>query len=53
MYSFDIKFEGSCTIHAESFEEAIKKFWQFINDEKPLPSNLYEIFEIDKIEKLS
>lgn len=41
--TFFVDFGGWCEIEAESEEQARKKFWQLINEDKPLPSNVYEI----------
>lgn len=43
MEKFIINFSGYCEINAETHEEAEEKFWALIGDDKPLPSNLYEL----------
>lgn len=47
MKTFYIDFAGSCEIEAESFSEAIKKFWECVNEEKALPASMYEVQGIE------
>jgi hypothetical protein len=42
-----IDFEGYCEIDAENAEKAQEKFWDLIYENKPLPHNLYEIFNTE------
>lgn len=45
---FYVDFSGYCEIEADSPEDAEQKFWDLINEDKPLPEN---IFDIDGIEE--
>lgn len=47
MKFFYIDFAGSCEIEAENFNEAIKKFWEYVNNNEALPANLYEVQGIE------
>lgn len=38
-----IDFNGYCEIEAENKEEAEREFWRLIIENKPLPSNFYDI----------
>lgn len=49
MAKYQVNFVGSCDFKAESYEEAHQKFWDLISEDKPLPSNLYEIMSIGLI----
>lgn len=51
MSEYYIDFEGYCVIEAENEEEAKKKFWQIIQSDEPLPSNLYEIQSVEEVER--
>lgn len=41
--TFYVDFSGYCEIEAETTEEAEQKFWDFINEGKPLPQDIYDI----------
>lgn len=47
MKTFYIDFAGSCEIEAKNFSEAIKKFWEYVQEEKALPANMYEVQGIE------
>jgi len=47
MLKYYIDFQGYCEIEAENADDAHNKFWEFINDDKPLPENVYEVWCIE------
>lgn len=53
MKTYYVDFSGYCEIEANTIQEAEEKFWEFLSNDKPLPSNIYEIegFEEKRIEK--
>ena len=46
--TFWVDFSGYCEIEAETAEEAEQKFWDFINDDMPLPQNIYEVDGVEE-----
>lgn len=46
--TFWVDFSGYCEIEAETAEEAEKKFWDFINEDKPLPQNIYDVDGVEE-----
>lgn len=52
MSKFTIYFQGYCEIEGENPHDAQNKFWELINDDKPLPENIYEVLCVEpKTEK--
>lgn len=53
MKTYYVDFSGYCEIEADTVQEAERKFWEFLDNEKPLPSNIYRIedFEEKRTEK--
>jgi hypothetical protein len=51
MKTFYIDFEGYCEITANTKEEAEEIFWSLVGNDKPLPSNLYEVEGIEEKEE--
>lgn len=53
MKIYYVDFSGYCEIEANTIQEAEEKFWEFLSNDKPLPSNIYEIegFEEKRTEK--
>ena len=45
MKNFTIDFSGSCVIAAEDETAA---FWELINNQQPLPMNLYEVQNVEE-----
>lgn len=43
MKKFIVAFNGSCEIYANTQEEAEDKFWDLIDNNQPLPGNLYDL----------
>ena len=50
METFYIDFAGYCEIEAENVAQAQTEFWRLIQEELPLPKNIYEIQGIEKKE---
>lgn len=50
METFYIDFAGYCEIEAENVAQAQTEFWRLIQEELPLPKNIYEIQGIQKKE---
>ena len=48
MKTFRIDFTGSCAITAMDEETALAIFWHLIQTEQPLPSNLYDIQNVEE-----
>ena len=48
MKNFTIDFVGSCVIAAEDETAALRTFWELINDQRPLPMNLYEVQNVEE-----
>ena len=48
MKTFYIDFFGYCEIDANSTEEAQEIFWKIINENKPLPQNVYELDRVEE-----
>ena len=48
MKNFTIDFTGSCVIAAEDEAAALRTFWELINNQQPLPMNLYEVQNVDE-----
>lgn len=46
--TYFVDFSGYCEIEAESETEAETKFWDYINEDNPLPQNIYDIEEIEE-----
>jgi hypothetical protein len=44
---FYVDFSGYCEIEAEDAALAQDKFWELVNEDKPLPCNIYEIQGIE------
>ena len=42
-----VDFSGYCEIEAENEEEAEREFWKLFNEDKPLPSSVYDIDGIE------
>lgn len=49
MKKFYIDFTGYCEIEAENGKEAMDKFWDIINSDKPLPHNRYDALDAEEI----
>lgn len=47
MPKFTIYFQGYCEIEGENPQDAYNKFYKLINDDKPLPSNFYDVWSVD------
>lgn len=47
MKEFTIYFSGSTVIAAPDYYTAITAFWKTVEDEHPLPMNLYEIDDVE------
>lgn len=47
MPKFTIYFQGYCEIEGENSQDAYNKFCTLINDDKPLPSNFYDVWSVD------
>ena len=47
MPKFTIYFRGYCEIEGENSQDAYNKFCTLINDDKPLPSNFYDVWSVD------
>lgn len=45
---FYVDFWGYCEIEAENPHDAQNKFWELINNNKPLPENVYDIWCIEQ-----
>ena len=45
-----VDFDGYCEIEANTADEAEREFWRLISEDKPLPSCVYDIDGIEKIE---
>lgn len=48
MKNFAIFFTGSCVIAAENETAAVSTFWELINNQQPLPMNLYEVQNVEE-----
>lgn len=48
MKNFTIDFAGSCVITAEDETAALHTFWELINNQQPLPMNLYDVQNIEE-----
>lgn len=48
MKNFTIDFAGSCVIAAEDETAAMRTFWELINNQQPLPMNLYEVQNVEE-----
>lgn len=48
MKNFTIDFAGSCVIAAEDENAALRTFWELINNQQPLPMNLYEVQNVEE-----
>lgn len=46
--TFWVDFSGYCEIEAETAEEAEQKFWDFINEDMPLPQNIYDVDGVEE-----
>lgn len=46
--TFWVDFSGYCEIEAETAEEAEQKFWDFINENIPLPQNIYNVDGVEE-----
>lgn len=51
MKTYAVDFSGWCVIEANSSEEAEGLFWEMINEDRPLPENLYEIECVEEVEE--
>lgn len=47
MKEFTIYFSGSTVIAAPDYNAAVTAFWKAVNDEHPLPMNLYKIDDVE------
>ena len=47
MKTWCIDFSGYCEIKAETNDEAKEIFWHLVENNKPLPCNLYGIISIE------
>lgn len=47
MKEFTIYFSGSTTIAAPDCNTAVTAFWEAVNNEHPLPMNLYKIDDVE------
>ena len=45
-----VDFSGYCEITAESEQDAIHKFWEYINSDLPLPTNMYNVENTERKE---
>ena len=45
-----VDFDGYCEIEADSADEAEQEFWRLISEDKPLPSIVLDINNIEKVE---
>lgn len=41
--TFYIDFNGYCEIEADTPEQAVNEFWRLIQEELPLPQNVYHL----------
>lgn len=48
MKTFWVDFTGYCEIEAETAEEAENKFWSYIEDDIPLPQNIYDVEGVEE-----
>lgn len=48
MKKYYVDFSGYCEIEAETPEQAKAKFWWLIQEEIPLPRNIYEIDSVEE-----
>ena len=48
MKNFAIDFTGSCAIAAEDEAAALRAFWELINNQQPLPMNLYDVQNVEE-----
>ncbi len=48
MPKFYVDFQGHCEIEAESDHDAEDKFWELINNDKPLPENVYNVWCVEQ-----
>jgi hypothetical protein len=46
-----VDFSGYCEVEASSSKEAVQAFWSAVNDDKPLPCNVYEIQCVEEKEE--
>jgi hypothetical protein len=47
---FYVDFSGYCEVEAKDEIEARANFWKRVEEDKPLPSNIYEIIGIEEKE---
>lgn len=48
MAKFYIDFQGYCEIEAENEQKAIKLFWKYLANNRPLPEALYVIEGVEE-----
>ena len=48
MKNFTIDFVGFCVIAAEDEAAALRAFWELINNQQPLPMNLYAVQNVEE-----
>ena len=46
--TFFVDFSGYCEIEAETREQAETEFWRLVQEELPLPQNIYDIEGIEE-----
>lgn len=48
MKTWYVDFSGYCEIEAETADEACEKFWEYINNDQPLPQNIYDFEGVEE-----
>lgn len=48
MSTYYVDFSGWCKVEADSANEAVGKFWEYIHDDAPLPHNYYNLDGVEK-----
>lgn len=48
MATYYVDFSGYCEVEADSADEAEIKFWEYINNDAPLPQNIYDLEGVEE-----